>query len=124
VFVTSQGHPHALFRRALERRNVVSACTAASELEVLNLADALALCLLVRDRDPARFGRFALRWHARFCREIPQVGLDDGRLALDLIAAIGGTKPRAAAHALREFIAVYDPKLAEPLREWEAFAAV
>jgi hypothetical protein len=58
--VTSQGHPYAIFRRALERRNLPSAWAAASELQVVSLADALALCLLVRDREPAKFARLAL----------------------------------------------------------------
>src|SRR3954468_1934217 len=40
---------------SLERRNVGAAWAAAAELQVVGLADALALCLLVRDREPAKF---------------------------------------------------------------------
>ena len=118
--ITSQGHPYAIFRRALERRNLVAAWAAAAELQVVSLADALALCLLVRDRDPARFPRFALRWHARFCAETHGVGLEGGRLVLDLLTAVGGAEPERAGRALRELLAGYDQALAEPLRAWEA----
>jgi hypothetical protein len=117
--VTSQGHPYAIFRRALERRNLPSAWAAATDLQVVSLADALALCLLVRDREPAKFTRFALRWHARFCAETPAVDLETGRLVLDLLTAIGRADAVPMARALRELIGSYDASLAEPLRRWE-----
>jgi hypothetical protein len=117
--VTSQGHPYAIFRRALERRNLPSAWAAASELQVVSLADALALCLLVRDREPAKFTRLALRWHARFCAEMPDVTLETGRLVIELLAAITGPEAIPIARALRELIGSYDASLAEPLRRWE-----
>ncbi len=116
--MTSQGHPYAIFRRALERRNLPSAWAAATELQAVSLADALALCLLVRDREPAKFTRVALRWHARFCAEAG-VDLDEGTLVLHLLAAIGGGESVPAARALRELIASFDTSLAEPLRRWE-----
>ncbi len=117
--MTSQGHPYAIFRRALERGNLAVAWAAAAELQVVSLADALALCLLVREREPAKFPRLALRWHARFCAETHDVGLDEGRLVLELLAAIGGPTPRPAGSALRELLASYDQALAEPLCRWE-----
>jgi hypothetical protein len=117
--VTSERHAGAIFRRALERRNLIAAWAAAAELPFVSLADAPSLCLLVREREPARFARFALRWHARFCAETHQVGLEDGRLVLDLLAVCrrsraGRGRPRAARAAgeLRR-------GLAEPLRRWE-----
>jgi hypothetical protein len=117
--VTSQGHPYAIFRRALERRNLPSAWAAATELQVVSLADALALCLLVRDREPAKFARLALRWHARFCAETPAVDLETGRVVLDLLTGIGGTGAVPVGRALRELISSYDASLAEPLQRWE-----
>jgi hypothetical protein len=93
---------------------------AATELQVVSLADALAVCLLVRDREPAKFTRLALRWHARFCAETPAVDLETGRLVLDLLMAIGGaTEAVPVARALSELVGSYDPSLAEPLRRWE-----
>jgi hypothetical protein len=93
---------------------------AATELQVVSLADALALCLLVRDREPAKFTRLALRWHARFYAETPVVDLETGRLVLDLLTAIGGADAVPVARALRELIGSYDVSLAEPLRRWES----
>ena len=117
--VTSQGHPYAVFRRALERGNLVTAWSAALELEVVALPDALALCLLVRERDPGRFPRLALRWHARFCAETSGVGLEESRLVLDLLAAVGGVEAERAGAALGELLASYDEALAAPLRQWQ-----
>lgn len=106
----SQGHPHAIFRRALERGNLAAAWGAAAELQVVSLADALALCLLVREREPVKFPRLALRWHARFCRETKSVGLEEARLVLELLAALAGPTARPAANALRELLASYDKR--------------
>ncbi|HET8895420.1 MAG TPA: hypothetical protein VFM96_15125 [Gaiellaceae bacterium] len=74
----------------------------------------------MRDREPAKFARFALRWHARFCAETHGIALEDGRLVLDLLTAVGGPEPARAGRALRELLAGYDQALAEPLRNWEA----
>jgi hypothetical protein len=57
MFVTSQGSPYARLRRALATGNPTIAWAAAAELPSVELADALALCLLaasdtgVRPRD-------------------------------------------------------------------------
>ena len=51
--MTSQGHPCTRFRRVLERRSVILAWAAAAELGHVTLEDALALCLLVRDKGSA-----------------------------------------------------------------------
>jgi hypothetical protein len=45
---TSQGRPYGIFKRALQRRNVVGALVAARELPQLSLSDALELTLLAR----------------------------------------------------------------------------
>src|SRR5688572_25338810 len=52
-----------------DRGNVIEALSSASELEHVGLAEALELCLLLADKEPQRFGRAAVRWHGRFCRE-------------------------------------------------------
>jgi hypothetical protein len=41
--MTSDGRPHAIFRRSIERRNLSGAWGAAHEMPQLSLADALAL---------------------------------------------------------------------------------
>jgi hypothetical protein len=48
--VTSQGSAFLRFRRALDRGIVTEALSAASELQHVGLAEALELCLLLRDK--------------------------------------------------------------------------
>jgi hypothetical protein len=62
----------------------------------------------------------ALRWHARFCAQTDGVGLEEGRLVLDLLGALATEDARPAGRALRELLASFDQRLAEPLRRWEA----
>jgi hypothetical protein len=49
VFVTSERHPYARFRRALDRGNATDAVSAAAELPHVGLVEALEFCLLLRD---------------------------------------------------------------------------
>jgi hypothetical protein len=51
---TSQGHPYTIFRRALERKNLLVAEATAKELPPLNLTDALELTVLIARKDPRR----------------------------------------------------------------------
>ena len=120
MFVTSQGHPYAIFRRALERRHVAAAWAAASDLPQLTLADALALCLLVRDREPRRYGRVAVRWLARFCDEQEGVELDEAALVAVHLAAFRAPAPLAAARAFAELLEARGrQQLAQPVRQWQ-----
>ena len=67
--MTSQGHRYAQFQRALKTGNAHLALAAAADLRHVDLADALSLVLLVRDDDPLRFERAAVRWLKRSSRE-------------------------------------------------------
>ena len=67
--MTSQGSAHGRFQRAIHRRNVENADMAAREMGGLSLADALSLCELLANADPARYERAALRWLERFIDE-------------------------------------------------------
>jgi hypothetical protein len=51
--MTSQGSPYARLKRAIAQRNPTIALATAAELPKVPLADALALCLLLLDRQPA-----------------------------------------------------------------------
>jgi hypothetical protein len=83
-----KGSPHSHFQRAIERRHLLSAETAARALpQPISLADGLALLLLIAEEDPARYGRAAARWHGRFVIE-HRVGLEDATLALAALTAI------------------------------------
>lgn len=67
--MTSQGTAHGRFHRAIHRRHVQAAEMAAREMGGLSLADALSLCELLANTDPARYERAALRWLQRFIDE-------------------------------------------------------
>jgi HEAT repeat protein len=100
--VTSQGSAYARFRRALTSRNPTLAWAAAAELGRVDLADALALCLLVAG-DPHKFDRAAARWHARYCAELPGVTLAESQLVLAAVKALPhGIGARAAVEALAQ----------------------
>jgi hypothetical protein len=88
--------------RALDRRNVTEALSAASEIQVIGLVEALELTLLLADRDPAKYERAALRWHARFMREVPKVEMRESQAILSLLALVPVS--RLAAVALAELV--------------------
>ncbi len=67
--MTSQGTAHGRFQRAIHRRHLNAAEMAAREMGGLSLSDALALCELLANADPARYERAALRWLQRFIDE-------------------------------------------------------
>jgi len=100
--VTSQGHPYAIFRRALDNGNLASAMSSASDLDHVGLADALELCLLIRDRESKRLEQALLRWHARYCREVRGVGLGEAAAVLSLLSLLVGPSPGPAAQGLAE----------------------
>ena len=120
LFVSAQGSPYARFRRALATRSPTLAFAAAAELETISLEDALALTLLVRDREPARFGRAAAKWAGRWIVETPGVELEEAMLALAALGALGGGRTREAAHVLASLCdGRGQPRLGQELRRWQ-----
>ena len=98
--MTAQGSPYARLRRALDRGNPTAALSTAAELPHVPLAEALEICLLLRDVEPARYERAAVRWHARFCRELPGVAIAEAELLLASLQALAGRNAEAGANAL------------------------
>ena len=64
------------------------ALATATELDFVSLPDALELILLLVD-DPRRFRRAALRWHACYCAEVPDVGFEEAHAVLGCCAGRG-----------------------------------
>ena len=117
-FVTSQGSAYGRFRRSLDNGNATLALAAATELHFISLPDALELVLLLVD-DPRRFRRAALRWHARYCAEVPDVGFEEAQAVLACLAGLVGRRPRAAAEGLASLIHRRDLRQAgEVLMRW------
>ncbi len=65
------------------------ALATATELDFGSLPDALELVLLLVD-DPGRFRRAALRWHARYCADLPDVGFEEAHAVLACLAGLAG----------------------------------
>src|SRR5438105_1028712 len=76
MFVTSDGSPYIRFKRALNTGNLNLIRAAAAELPRVGLADALEVCLLLRDQDGRRFERAAVRWLGRFALEARNVTIE------------------------------------------------
>ena len=94
AFVTAEGHPRAVFRRAIERGNYLVAVTTAREIGQLSLDEALELLLLIATKEPERFERAAARWHARFVLETRAVDVADAQLLLGAVAGLREPVPR------------------------------
>jgi hypothetical protein len=96
--MTSDGSPYARFRRALEIGNELLVLAAARELPRIALDDALRICLVLRDGDPDRYERAAVRWLGRFALEVKNVTIDDLRLAADALDRL----PERASDAMEQ----------------------
>jgi uncharacterized protein with PIN domain len=90
------GAAYAAFRRALDRRHLAQALSAAHDLPVISLADALELVLLAADRDPPTYDRAAARWLARYTLDQRNVDLAETGLAHAALTAIRNTTRRRA----------------------------
>ena len=86
MFVSIKGSAYARFRRALATGNLNVIRAAAAELPAVRLDDALEVCVLLRDREPERYDRAAVRWIARFCVERPQASLAEVQAAAGAFA--------------------------------------
>src|SRR4051812_48743971 len=95
--MTAQGQPRSRYRRAIQRRNLMGAETAAREMGVVGLDEALELVILVAEADRARLDAFAGRWIARLAEE-QRLSLAELDLAVTALRALPSAR---AAEALR-----------------------
>jgi hypothetical protein len=100
--VTAQGHPRAIFKRAIERGNIVVAEATARELGRLTLEEALSLLLLYAEHDPIKFERAALRGLGRYVTQGNAVSLLKAQLALSALAELRAGERESAAKLLTE----------------------
>ncbi|HEU4976721.1 MAG TPA: hypothetical protein VFT50_16625 [Baekduia sp.] len=75
--MSNAGSPYSRFQRALRTGNLTIIRAAAAELPAIRLDDALQVCVVLRDREPASYERAAVRWIGRYCVERPDVTLED-----------------------------------------------
>jgi hypothetical protein len=86
--VSSQGSPYARFRRALANGTLLMIRAAAAELPRIDLADALAITLVIEAHDDEHYDRAVARWIGRFALECPAVTMSDLGTALDAFTAL------------------------------------
>ncbi len=68
--MTAQGSAHSRLRRALDHgASALVVRALALEAGRLELHDALAVCLVVLEGEPERYGAWAARWASRFVHE-------------------------------------------------------
>jgi hypothetical protein len=100
--VTAQGHPRAIFTRAIEHGNLVAAEASAREVGNLTLEEALRLLFLYAEKDPVRYERAALRWLVRYMTEGKAVTLLSAHLALSALGELRAGDGQQAAKLLAE----------------------
>jgi hypothetical protein len=96
------GSPYPRFQRALATGNLQLIRAAAAELPRVDLGDALAVCMAIRDAEPERFERAALRWLARYAVE-KAASVADVRAAADAFSAML-SRPEDALKALQQLV--------------------
>jgi hypothetical protein len=97
--LTAQGSPRVIYKRAIERGNVLVAETTAREF-ALTLEEALQLVLLYAAYEPAKLERAALRWFRRYLEEGTNVTLLNAQVALAALGRIGRSDHDQAAMTL------------------------
>jgi hypothetical protein len=101
--VNAQGSTYGRLCRALDTGNPTIALAAAAELDYVSLPDALEIVVLLVD-EPRKFRRAALRWHARYCGDLPDVGFEEAHAVLACLAGLAGRRPKPAAIALAQLV--------------------
>jgi len=96
------GSSYPRFQRALASGNLHLIRSAAAELPRVDLGDALAVCMAIREAEPARFERAALRWLARYAVE-KAASVADVRAAAEAFAVMV-QRPEDALRSLRRLV--------------------
>jgi hypothetical protein len=102
--LTSQGHARTVFRRALERGNLVVAELEARSVGRLDLREALELTALIAKNDDKRADSYGTRWLERWLAESPRE-LSEVALATAAVGALGGSRHAEAVDLLRSLTA-------------------
>jgi hypothetical protein len=100
--LTAQGHPRAIFNRAVERGSLAMAETALRELGRPTLCELLELTLLIAEKDPRRYPRVSTRWLIRYLEHSAEATIDDAAFAVACLEAVAGPANEHAVSALRD----------------------
>jgi hypothetical protein len=99
--VTAQGHPRAIYQRAIERGNLLAAETVLRELGGPTLGELLELTIVIAQKAPHRHGRVAARWLLRRLEQADDATIEDAALAVGCLASLAGPHHAQAASSLR-----------------------
>ena len=100
--MTAQCSAHSRPRRALDQgASALVVRALALDAGRLELHDALAVCLVLLEGEPERYGARAARWAARFIHEAV-ADVDEAAFVLAALIALRGRAHLAAARALEE----------------------
>jgi hypothetical protein len=89
--VTAQGHPRAIFQRAIERGNLlVAETTLRAEIPRPTLGDLLELTALIAQKDTRRFSRVAARWLLKYLEPVDDATIHDAAFVAAYLKALGG----------------------------------
>jgi hypothetical protein len=101
--MTAQGHPRAIFNRAIEQGNLTLAEQVAREVPNLTLEEALRLLFLYPEKDPLRYEKAALRWLDLYLAKGKAVTLLKVQLVASALAELRADEREHAAKLLIEF---------------------
>ena len=90
-----------IFRRALERGNLLVAEVTAREVGAIELREALELTALIAERDRPRSERYTVRWRSRYLDSVNAATIDDVAFVAACLAALGGPHHAEALAVLR-----------------------
>jgi hypothetical protein len=100
--LTAQGHPRAIYQRAIERGNLLVAETTLRELGRPTLGELLELTILIAFKDPRRYPRVSARWLVRYLEAHGEATIDDAAFAVACLEAVAGPNNLHAVTALRD----------------------
>lgn len=98
---TSQGHPRTVFRRALQRGNLIVAEATAREVGQISLAEALELTALIARKEPHRHSRVSAHWLGRFLAEGDSIALEEIGLVVSCLSALRSPRHEVTLAMLR-----------------------
>jgi hypothetical protein len=99
--LTAQGHPRAVFRRAIEHGNLPLAEATARDMGHVSLAEALDLTALIAQKASHRHQRAAARWLLRYLEADDDATISEAALAAACLSGLGGRRHGEALGALR-----------------------
>jgi hypothetical protein len=103
--VTEQGHPATIFRRAVERGNLLLAeTTLRAEIPRPSLGQLLELTALIAAKDARRHARVSARWLLRYLEQRDEATIDEALLVASALRALGGARHEEALALLRSLV--------------------